>query len=364
MKIVAYYAGWATRSGREVRDINASLLTHLNYAFANVSPDLRAVVGDPKIDLDKRFPDDTDDEPFYGNYNQLRKLKEKHPHVKVIIAIGGWTWSGRFSDAALTPESRQRFAQSAVDLVERYGFDGIDIDWEYPVAGGLPENKRRPEDKQNFTLLMASLREHLDQLSKKTGKDYTLTFAAGAGPYFVKNVELKALADIVDFVNLMTYDMNGPWSSRTGFTAPLRRGPQLKQDWSVEDAVDLFLHGGIPKEKLVVGVPFYGHEYEGASPDQHGLFQPFKQARSLPYRHIKELPWAQGDRRLRHAIAATPYAYDRESFISFEDPESIAAKAKYIRSRGLAGAMIWEISQDTNDHELLTELHRHVTGKV
>ena len=99
--IVAYYAGWETRSGREVAHIDASRLTHLNYAFANIGPDLRAVVGDPEIDIEKRFPDDTDHEPFYGNFNQLRKLKERYPHLKVMIAIGGWTWSGRFSDAAL-----------------------------------------------------------------------------------------------------------------------------------------------------------------------------------------------------------------------------------------------------------------------
>ena len=205
---------------------------------------------------------------------------------------------------------------------------------------------------------MQALRERLDALGAQTGKRYLLSFAAGAGATFVKNVELPQLARIVDFVNLMTYDMNGPWSQTTGFNAPLCPDPlKGRGGWSVAEAVQLFLDGGVPKEKLVVGIPFYGHEYKGVKPANDGLYQTFASANSLPYRRIKEIAWAFGSERLKTPDRPRANALCRDTFISFEDPESIAAKARFIRENGLAGAMIWEISHDTADHELLKRLH-------
>jgi chitinase len=157
-KIVAYYTAWSTYGRNyQVADIDGSKITHLNYAFANVQNG-EIVVGDTYADLDKAFPGDCWEAGCKrGNFNQLQKLKQKYPHLKTLISVGGWTWSGNFSDAAMTEASRTKFANSALKFVREYGFDGVDIDWEYPVGGGLTPGK--PEDKQNFTLLMKKLRE-------------------------------------------------------------------------------------------------------------------------------------------------------------------------------------------------------------
>lgn len=365
--VVGYYAGWATYSGREVAEIAADQLTHVIYAFANIGADLTISIGDIAIDVNKRFPGDSLSQLVKGNYNQLNILKERHPHLKTLIGVGGWSWSGRFSDVALTQESRAAFAESVVRFITAFGFDGVDMDWEYPVSGGLPGNARRPEDRRNFTLLMRTLREHLDAQSEKDGKEYLLTFAAAASTSYVANVELQELHPIVDFINLMTYDIHGPWDSMTGLVAPLYRDPESEfpWEWSVDDAVELYLREGVPQEKLVVGVPFYGYRYTGVTPDHRGgLYQPFTRADSVSYADIAATPWAMQGAYPVHESAQVPYAWVDGDFISFEDPDSIAAKGAYIRERGLRGAMIWDVSQDTRDHALLRALHSGLLGLI
>ena len=144
-RIVGYYAAWQAYSGSYPDQIDASKLTHINYAFANIGPDLKLTLGYPDVDP--------------NNIRLLNSLKLKNPDLKTLISVGGWNWSGRFSDAALTDTSRSAFADSCVDFIVKYGFDGIDLDWEYPVSGGLTTNIKRPEDKQNFTLLLQKIRE-------------------------------------------------------------------------------------------------------------------------------------------------------------------------------------------------------------
>lgn len=175
-----------------------------------------------------------------------------------LIAVGGWSWSARFSDAALTEESRTTFANSCVDFIVKYGFDGVDIDWEYPVVGGLSTNIRRPEDKYNFTLLMQKLREKLDARGVIDGKNYLLTFAGAAGSWYVNNIELSKLQQYVDYANIMTYDIHGTWDQYTDFNAPLynssEESPQLK--WSVDTSVNTWLKAGFPADKLIWVFPF------------------------------------------------------------------------------------------------------------
>lgn len=358
-RLVAYYAGWATYSGREIAHIDASRLTHLIYAFANIGPDGRIMIGDPTIDTLKLFPGFDVNAPFHGNFGQLRLLKERHPHLKVLIAVGGWSWSGRFSDVALTPESRRRFAESVVEFLVRFGFDGVDIDWEYPVSGGLATNVRRPEDRQNFTLLIEELRRQLDAQGEKDGKHYLLTFAAAAAPYYTQNVELAKLHPLVDFINLMTYDLAGPWEPTTGLNAPLSRRPgaPLQPPWSIEDAVRLYLSYGVPPEKLVVGVPFYGYRFDGVAPVDQGLFQPYSQGTAVPYFTVQTLAASGAYTRYWHEEAKVPYLYGGGTFITYDDPESLRAKAEFVLEHGLGGVMIWEISQDAADRSLLAALH-------
>jgi chitinase len=156
-KVIGYYPAWGTYARNyQVADIPGEKVSHINYAFANISGG-KCVLGDSYADIDKAFAGDTwDTGVLRGNFNQLIKLREQNPHLQTLISLGGWTWSSNFSDVAATPESRKAFVDSCVDFMEQYKFDGIDVDWEYPVGGGLYPGK--PEDKTNYTLLMQELR--------------------------------------------------------------------------------------------------------------------------------------------------------------------------------------------------------------
>src|SRR5664279_3154978 len=154
-RVVGYFASWAIYDrGYFVTDIPADKLTHLNYAFAAISDDGEIALMDEEADTQYTYPGDSDNQPLKGNFHQLQLLKVAHPSLQTIISIGGWTGSAKFSDVALTAQSRDKFARSVVKFVTQYGFDGVDIDWEYPTGGGDTGNVERPEDRTNFALLL------------------------------------------------------------------------------------------------------------------------------------------------------------------------------------------------------------------
>ncbi|WP_163537526.1 glycosyl hydrolase family 18 protein [Gracilibacillus sp. YIM 98692] len=358
-KRVGYYASWATYSEYQVTDIDASKLTHINYAFANISEDGKMKVGDPWADTQQPFPGDTETQELKGNFHQLNKLKEQHPHLKTLISVGGWTWSDKFSDVALTEESRTTFADSVLDFMLQYGFDGVDLDWEYPVSGGKAGNTNRPEDKQNYTLLLKKIRETLDAQSEKDGKDYLLTIAAGVSSHHAANMELDKLHQYVDYIQLMTYDIHGEWDQITGLNAPLHKDPDSKfaQEWSVQDAVETYINRGVPTEKMVIGIPFYGRVYNQVDEASSGLYQPFSDGKSVGYASIEENYLNKNEfRRQWESDSKTPYLSNDSTFISYDDVESIGHKTSYIQSMELGGAMMWELSQDP-DRVLLTKIY-------
>ena len=229
--VIGYYTSWSTYDRNyQVMDIPADRLTHINYAFANIADEGTCMLGDPFADVEKSFTatnlqgaNDQNEDPNApgGNFGQLRKLKAQHPHLKTLISVGGWKWSGKFSDVALTAESRQKFAQSCVDFMREYGFDGIDIDWEYPGGGGQEGNTSRPEDKQNFTLLLQALRAQLRQQEATDERSYLLSISTAAVPTKFNNLELAQIHQYVDWIHVMTYDFHGDWEEQTNFNAPL-----------------------------------------------------------------------------------------------------------------------------------------------
>nr|QNT18195.1 chitinase [Bacillus altitudinis] len=260
-KIIAYYPSWGYY-GRDwqVWEMDVSKVSHINYAFAYIcwegrhgnpdptgtnpqtwscqnengmidAPNGTIVMGDPWIWAQKSNPGDVWDEPIRGNFKQLLKLKKSHPHLKTFISVGGWAWSNRFSDVAAQPAARENFAASAVEFLRKYGFDFVDLDWEYPVSGGLPGNSTRPEDKRNYTLLLQEVRKKLDVAEAKDGKEYLLTIASGASQDYVSNTELDKIAQTVDWINIMTYDFNGGWQSISAHNAPLFYDPEYKEAW-------------------------------------------------------------------------------------------------------------------------------------
>ncbi|WP_186446007.1 glycoside hydrolase family 18 protein [Paenibacillus cremeus] len=358
--LIGYYSGWSTYNGKQVADLDGSQLTQINYAFAAIGPDLKIALGDSYADVEQRFPNDTGSEPFFGNLGQLVKLKQRYPQLKTLISVGGWSGSAHFSDVALTEASRTAFANSALAFILKYKMDGIDIDWEYPVAGGDPGNITRPEDKVNFTLLMKKLRETLDAQKAKDGKTYLLSFAAAAGSSYINNVELSKLQTYVDYVNVMSYDMHGTWDSETGFNAPLYKDPAVgsASDIGIHDVMQLFLKAGVPSGKLVMGVPFYGYKYDQVANVNHGLYQSFQGGKALTYAEIVSGYLNQGYTRYYNAASQAPYLYNGSSLISYDDPESVQAKAAYVKSQGLAGAMIWTLGQDTVNRDLQSALYR------
>ena len=335
-QVVGYYAGWAAYQGYTPAQLPAEHLTQINYAFAQIDPDTLTIA------LENEAHDNK-------NLAALRKLRQQNDHLKLLISVGGWSDSRYFSDAASTAARREKFAASCVDFIVEQELDGVDLDWEYPVSGGAPGMVHRPADKQNLTKLLQELRAQLDRQGRRDGKDYSLTIAGAAGSWYLNQIEAVKVADIVDHIFLMGYDLHGPWDTSADFNAPLYTpsgaSPQGKS--SIADSVQAYLDKGIPAEKLVLGMPLYGYAYQGVSSQNNGLYSTYTSAKSVSYRTLKK-NYLSNDayRQYRHQEAQVPYLYGSRTFISYDDAESLAAKAALARSRDLGGIGFWELSQD------------------
>ena len=360
--MVGYFVEWGIY-GRDyhVYDIPARDLNVINYAFADISAGGEVVLYDSYAAVEKSYPGDSWDQPLRGNFNQLKKLKAQNPHLVTLISVGGWTLSSRFSDVALTTASREKFAASAVAFIRKYGFDGVDIDWEYPGGGGLPSNVSRPEDKQNFTSLLAELRRQLDIAGKADSRRYYLSIAAPAGPDKIANIQPAAIAAVLDWINVMTYDLHGAWENRTNHMAAWNgaAGDPL----TVKAAMDAYLAAGVPSDKLVVGLPFYGLSWKGVPNVNNGLGQSSSGAATgtwdstgmFDYWDIEKRIAAEPNvyRRFWDSAANAPWLYaptlQGGLFITYEDRQSISLKCDEINSRKFRGAMFWELSGDLTD---------------
>ena len=294
--VVAYVTSWSS----EIPD--PSVVTHINYAFGHVTSGFDAA----RVD----------------NPDRLRKivaLKSYNPALKVLLSVGGWG-SGNFSEMASDPALRESFAASCLNLVKTYGLDGIDIDWEYPTssAAGISSS---PEDTDNFSLLIAQLRLTL-------GEDLLLTMASCAGAQYV---DFKAVAPLLDFVNIMSYDMG--WNGQEH--SALYRS-ELSGDCTADEAVKAHLAAGVPAQKLVMGVPFYGR---GSA----------EFAAGLDYREIgAALSAAPGFTECWDEVGMVPYiaAPDGRCVFSYDNVRSLGIKCDYIEAQGLKGAMYWDYCGD------------------
>jgi chitinase len=372
-KIVGYFIEWGVYDRNyHVKDIPSDKLTHINYAFAKIVNGECALF-DSHAAIDKAYEGDKQ-EPgaLRGNFNQLIQLKKKHPHLKTLISVGGWTLSGPFSDVALTEESRAKFARSCVVFIRKYSFDGVDIDWEYPVSGGLQSNKTRKEDKANYTLLLAELRKQLDESGRTDKKHYLLTIAAPAGPRIIGNLEIDKIHKHLDWFNVMAYDFHGAWDVTTHFNAPLfaikddAAKDETSKKLNVDAAIQSYHAAGVPAEKIVLGVPFYGVGWGGVAKENNGLFQAKKSIPEGTWEHGKfdyrdlAKNYVGKFKRHWHDEARAPWLYDEKSgvMISYDDPESLKLKAQYARDKKLGGIMFWELSADDSKSSLLNSISR------
>ena len=315
--------------------VAAKKLTRINFAFANIDQG-KIVLGDPSD---------------AANLAVLVGLKKENPDLTVLVSVGGWLWSGRFSDAVLTPASRARFIDSVADFVTRYQLDGLDIDWEYPAMAGAAGNVFRPEDKQNYTLIMKELRQRFNKMQKTLHRHLYITIAAGSTTEFIANTEMDKVQKYVDTVNLMAYDYYEPDNDKiTGNHAPLYVDPTDPKGISSDKSVKEFEAAGVPADKIVLGVPFYGHVWGNVSATNNGLFQPGSPVPNAytTYGTLTQDMTSHGFTRYWDAKALVPYLYNpqKKIFISYEDPESLALKCKYVIANHLAGMMFWEYESD------------------
>ena len=384
-RIIGYFTSWSVYvRDYHVPDIPADMITHINYAFANINGSTNTIMlGDAYADIDKWYPGDSwDPDSLRGSFHQLQILRANHPHLKNLISVGGWTWSTYFSNVALTEESRHNFAYSCMEFITEYTFDGVDLDWEYPVSGGLSTNITRPEDRENFTLLLAEMREQLDSLEVVNGQEYLLTIAAPANPAIIENIEVELVHQYLDWINIMTYDFHGPWMGDpdqvTNFNSPLHIAPEdptpepYYSSFNLEAGVNAYLALGVPEEKIQPGLAFYGRAFGNVANTNNGLFADYNgpswqgtwEGGVFDYWDIAaNYEDLNGYTSYWHDDAKVPWLFNPNTavMISYDNPQSITEKGLFILERDLAGAMFWEFSADKY-HVLLETIFETLEG--
>jgi chitinase len=334
--VIGYVGGYRGLSDTAI--IDARKLTHINYAFVDVKNN-RAFLHNEKTDT--------------INFRNLNGLKLKNPALKILMSIGGWTWSKGFSDAVLTDTARKAFAQSAVAMMQKYNLDGVDIDWEYPGMKGDTLHVYRPEDKENYTLMFKELRTELDSLQQATGKMYLLTTAVGGFPSFLRHTEMGKAQQYLDYVNLMTYDYS--WSTASHHTN-LYNASKDSMANSADKAVAAFVSAGVPVTKLVMGIAFYGRGWIVEGNTKHGIDSKItSHSRVGGYSYIKDsLLTQKAYRSYWDNKAKAPYLFNAtdKKFISYDDERSVKYKCKYVLRHKLAGVMFWEYADDPKGYLL------------
>jgi chitinase len=339
--VAGYLPSWGISSTTNPATIPVNKLTHLFYAFADVDTQ-----GNVKLSEDGQD----------GDINVLKSLQAQNPKLKILVSIGG-AGENDFSSAASTAQSRIFFAQSAINFMKINGFDGIDIDWEFP----------KKEENNNYTQLLGELRQQLNNASTTDGKKYLLTTALSASPYQLSpsdyadapydlnSTVLKTTSEYVDFINVMTYDYHGTWENTTNHQAPLYKSSsdqsynsdKLNADWSVKK----YLSAGVEAKDIVLGVPLYSPTWAGVKPGSNndGLFQSATPVNDpLLYRDIHDQVGTNGYQYYWDDSAKVPYIYNsqKQEFSTYEDKQSVLGKVNYVEEQGLGGIFFWQLLGD------------------
>ncbi|XP_078500822.1 chitotriosidase-1-like [Lissotriton helveticus] len=342
-KLVCYFSNWAQyrQDGAKFlpANIDPSLCTHLMYAFAGMT------TGNQISTVE--WNDDT-------LYQEFNGLKSKNPGLKTMLSIGGWNFgSERFTSMVSSPATRRTFISSAVAFLRQHGFDGLDVDWEFPGSRGSP-----PEDKTRFSTLLEELIKAFQDEATQTGKERLLLSAAvSAGKGSIDTgYEINRISRSLDFISVMAYDMHGSWETVTGENSPLYKG--LKDtgaavNLNVDFAMKYWRDNGAPPEKLIMGVPTYGRTFTLATADT-GVGAPSSGA-GTPGPFTREpgfLSYYEVCTFLKGATAAwsdeqkVPYAYKGNQWVGYDNIKSITNKVQYLKTNGFGGAMVWALDLD------------------
>lgn len=364
--VVGYFPQWGIYSAHpfylESLVANGSIkrLDQINFANGFVTEG-RCSLGDVHADLDIAFPAqnsvngvaDEPSAPFRGTFHQLKLLRQMYPRVKVLISL-----QGKASDFAFDaqPENRSAFVASCIDtfirgeftpnLHEPGLFDGFDVDWESPQAA----------DAENFRELLLEFRRQMNAARR----GLRLSIAVGQAPHMLPGTDFGAIAAVVDQIGVMNYDYAGPWSHTTGFLAPLfvHSGTPEQSD-SIERSIAAYKKAGVPAKKLLMGLPFYGYGWTGVESEHNGLFQTGQGVHGdQPYSYIRSLGPTFANYRDERSKA--PWRFDGQTFWTYEDPVSVRYKVSYASLQHLGGVMIWELSGDTPDSELLRAVYKTI----
>jgi chitinase len=333
--IIAYYSGGPTQTD----SLPAEKLTHIIFSFGHLKGNDLSIGNEQDSTTIKK----------------LVVLKKRNPKLKVILSLGGWGGCETCSDVFSTETARQQFSESVLELRNYFKIDGLDLDWEYPAIEGYPGHAYKEEDKQNFTALLRQLRNTL-------GQNFELSFAAGGFQKFIdESIEWKPVMELVDKVNLMSYDLINGYSTETGHHTALYSNAQQKE--STDNAVQSLIKLGVPRNKIVIGAAFYARVWENVNPTNHGLYQAGKFKMGIDYKNfatqLKDFKCYWDD------TSKSPYAYNSSAklFATFDDKKSIALKTKYAIDKKLNGIMFWELSLDSYQNGLVDAIYKVKEGK-
>lgn len=331
MSIIAYYVG----DGSDLTEYKTGQLTHIIYSFLHLDGNKLAVGNTDSLAI-----------------TRLVALTETNPELKIILSLGGWGGCKTCSEVFDTETGRSEFAHSVLQLLKEYKTDGLDLDWEYPALESVSGHRFLPEDRQNFTSLIKTLRDTI-------GPGYELSFAAGGfSEYFSKSVEWNKVMPLVNHVNVMTYDLVNGNSKRTGHHTSLYSTPGQRE--STDHAVMFLDSVGVPMNKIVIGLAFYGRTFSKVDAANNGLYQKGKFSEYISYKDLDEkIGKGSGFTQYWDKQAKAPYAYNSatKTFATYENLQSVYYKTRYARDHKLGGVMFRELTGDKMSGGLLDMIY-------